>query len=123
MPLRSFQPGSKFNVYAYVEAGPEAICPVASWMRALTDQAKRSFTVTIKQHAEDGPLRDKQKSEFLEHEIYEFKCHVGPGYRILWFYLPGGRTVLTHGFNKGAKLRREIDRARVIKASVEADEK
>jgi len=39
---------------------------------------------------------------------------------MLWFYLPGRRTVLTHGFlKKGDKLPRvEKDRALTIRAAV-----
>ena len=64
-------------------------------------------------HADHGPVLNERKSRIVARQsrIFEFKNRQGS--RVLYFYAVGvsGVTVMTHGFNKGANLKREIARA------------
>jgi hypothetical protein len=62
-------------------------------------------------HADYGPLKNNRKSRHIEkyRYIYEFKTMQGD--RLLYFYLPNRRTVLTHGFHKGVPAQKEYKKA------------
>jgi hypothetical protein len=93
-------------------------CPTKSFINALTDSEQKSIINLLKRHAEAGPIQDITKSRELRNGIFEFKTR--QGIRILYFYAPGRRTILTHGFKKGARLADEISRAARMKMEWEA---
>jgi hypothetical protein len=72
----------------------------------------------LRLHAEAGPIWNEQKSRELWDSIYEFKTTQGA--RLLYFYAPGGMTILTHGFHKGGNLKVEVQRAKEMRATWEA---
>lgn len=104
--------GKMFNIYAVVlDSGS---CPAESFLDQLRrrDQAShRSLINVITRHADHGPLRNKKKSKVIEGRtnLLEFKTHRGD--RLVYFYLRDQKTVLTHGFHKGASASGEFDRA------------
>lgn len=67
-------------------------------------------------------VKDEQKSRQLGGGIFEFKSHHGAGERLAYFYLSGGRTVLSHGFPKGAKVQTQIDRAQSLRTRIMEEE-
>jgi hypothetical protein len=71
----------------------------------------KSLVNVLLVHAQRGPLLNIQKSRPVEGKdnLYEFK--VKQGARLLYFYQPGRKTILTNGFKKGAPVKLEFDRA------------
>lgn len=112
--------GRSFSVYdvdlSDDPARPER--PAKAFVDSLPALSQHSMVRVIREHGDFGPLGNKQRSREEGDEIYAFKNRYGA--RVLWFYLPGRRTVLTHGFlKKGDKLpREEKDRALTIRAAV-----
>lgn len=108
-----------FDVYVYEEDDPTGDprpSVVTSWIRGLDDRHKKTFGNLIKRHAEYGPIKDERKSKELGDGVFEFKSHDGAGERLAYFYLPGRRTVLSHGFKKGDSVQPQITRAQVLRA-------
>jgi hypothetical protein len=60
-------------------------------------------------------IRNYHKSRVIagRENLLEFKTKRGD--RLMYFYLPGHRTILTHGFHKGAVESSEYDRAERIR--------
>ncbi len=68
--------------------------------------------------ASHGQIHNDEKSRDLGDGIYEFRSHHGAGERLAYFYLPGGRVVLSHGFAKGDSVRTQVLRAATLRARV-----
>ncbi len=117
MPLRLVRGGTRFNVYAYAP-NLESSAPVVLWIRGLDDQHRKTFLNLIERTASHGQIHNVEKSRDLGDGIYEFKSHHGAGERLAYFYLPGGRVVLSHGFPKGDPVRTQILRATSLRARV-----
>ena len=113
MPLRLVRNGPKYTVYAYegLRRGGLREGLAVEWLVRLPSGARGSLTNLLARHASDGPIRNRQKCRLLRDGIYEFKDGKDGGYRLLWFYAPGQRSILCHGFGKGAPLDPEIERA------------
>jgi hypothetical protein len=93
-------------------------CPAEEFLKHLerTDKASyKSLAHTITLHADYGTIRNKEKSKIIEGRgnLLEFKTRNGD--RLVYFYLPGHRTILTHGFHKGAVAKAEYTRADKIR--------
>lgn len=110
--------GQKFTIYAIVY--DDGSCPTVDFLEQVKRNkpaAHRSLVSVYKWHADSGPIINERKSKIIEgrKNLYEFKS--SQGYRIPYFYLPNGRTVLTHGFHKGspAKIEAEYDKAEKLR--------
>jgi Phage derived protein Gp49-like (DUF891) len=92
-------------------------CPSAKFLGDLEATAPASYNQlsgVMDQHASQGTVRNKEKSRFIGGGIFEFKSRYGA--RLLYFFGPGKKTILLNGFQKGAKLKREIARAQGLRA-------
>lgn len=124
MRLVKFGNGAKFSMWVIDFSDDPAVsdCPVKEFLDELAADAKRShdsLVAILDLHANHGPITNKRKSRDEGDDLYAFKNPYNA--RILYFYMPGGRTVMTHGFKKkGDKLPpNEKRRALAIKAQVE----
>ncbi|MBI2304415.1 MAG: type II toxin-antitoxin system RelE/ParE family toxin [Chloroflexi bacterium] len=90
-------------------------CPAKQFIESLPLASQKSLAAVLAQHGDFGPLKNEQKSRYLEDGIYEFKNRQGA--RLFYFYARGGRTVITHGCMKPKKkaLKTEIDRAKGLR--------
>ena len=116
MRLKLQRQGRKFAIYAVLLDNSK--CPAFDFL----EEAKRnnpashkSLVNILKRHADFGQIGNERKSRVLEgyRGLLEFKSRQGD--RLLYFYLPDWKTILTHGFHKGAPEKAEYDRARAIK--------
>lgn len=114
MRLKFLREGAKFSIWG-IDLGDGTIedCPALNFISGLNKIEQGKVLQLLKLHADHGPIMNQQKSRLLRDGIYEFKSG---RYRILWFYMSGRRTVLTHQFEKGDSLEQEIDRAIRIRA-------
>jgi hypothetical protein len=113
MKLRLLLAGTRFTVYALdlADTPDEADCLALQFLAELgrsDPAAERSMVAVINFHAQAGPIRNLRKSRELRDGVFEFKT--AQGARMLWFYAPNQRTILVHGFKKGANVDAEIDR-------------
>lgn len=104
--------GQKFNIYAIV-CNDES-CPAVGFLEQVRQNnlaSHKSLVNVFKRHVECGPIMNKEKSRHIEERgnLWEFKTRQGD--RLLYFYLPGRKTVLVHGFHKGAPVEAEYDNA------------
>lgn len=108
--------GLKFNIYVIVLN--DGSCPAVDFMEQLKQDDFASFRSLVSiytMHADHGPLRNETKSRPLKGyiDLYEFKTKQGA--RLLYFYLSGGKTIITHGFKKGSPTKAEFKKAKIIK--------
>ena len=111
MNLSLLKNGEHFYVYALVL--DDGCVPAIEFLEALEKSNIRSYEqllAVIERHAKHGPLRNRQQSNTLDDKILEFKCRGVE--RLAYAYLPGKRTVITHGFKKPKNYNEEIKRAR-----------
>ena len=115
MKLTRILNGQSFTVWAIDLSDDPAVedCPAKSFIESLPLPSRKSMVNVLELHAEHGPIQNEQRSRLLTDGIFEFKNRQGG--RLLYFYLPSGWTVLTHGFHKGAKVKTEIERARRLR--------
>src|SRR5687767_5236174 len=95
-------------------------CPVLDFMEQLGRSAPRqrdALIAVLEQHMEYGQIRNTRKSNDLGDGIHEFK--ESRGGRLVYFYMPGWRTVLTEGFKKGARVAPFKKRALELKRELE----
>ncbi len=123
MRLVLFENGTKYSVWAVDLCDDPAVpdCPVREYLAALEADNKRSHDSllhVVEWHMNRGRISNDRKSRDEGDGIYAFKNSYGA--RILYFYLPGWRTILALGFTKkGDKLPPEHkQRALMIKARV-----
>jgi|WetSurMetagenome_2_1015567.scaffolds.fasta_scaffold01692_4 hypothetical protein len=112
MKLRTLLNGIKFDIYAIVL--DDGMCPSFDFLESLknTDLAShKSFVNIFRQHADSGPLLNEKKSKVLNDRKNLIEFRTKSGDRIMYFYAPGRKTILTHGFHKGAPESQEYDRA------------
>lgn len=110
MRLVTIHSGQNFTLYA-VEHERAGVwhCPVTEFLSELPESDQKAMLGVIRLHADHGPVLNERKSKLLRDGISEFKTD--GGYRMLWFYTTGRRTVMTHGFKKIKRYDDEIDRA------------
>ncbi len=116
MRLQLFKKGLKFSVWVLVL--DDGSCPATDFMQRLKqdDRAShRSLVNVLLRHADYGPIMNTRKSRAIEGRVNLFEFKSSQGARLLYFYLPGRRTVLAHGFQKGARASIEYDRAESMK--------
>jgi len=116
MRLRLLQRGLIFSIFAVVL--DDGTCLAEGFLEQVkqNDPASHKSLVNIlTRHANHGPINNKKKSRVIggRENLLEFKTTQGA--RLVYFYLPGGKTVLTHGFYKGAIASTEYDRAERIR--------
>jgi hypothetical protein len=104
--------GQKFDIYAVVDNNGD--CPCIDFLERLKQEdiaSHKSLVSILSAHAQRGPLLNIQKSRPVEGKdnLYEFKSRQGA--RLLYFFQPGGKTILTNGFKKGAAVKQEFDRS------------
>ena len=110
--------GERFRIEAIdlSDERPEAGCPARDFIDGLPEPTRKRMVAILNRHASHGPILNQQVSRDLDDGICEFKTPQGA--RVLWFYPGGPRlTVLTHGFQKGSRLRAEIVRAKAYRAA------
>lgn len=112
MILRKIKNGSKFRIFAIVL--DDGTCPTEEFLESLKNTDSSSFKSLINlfnRHADYGPILDIEKSRPIETEenLFEFKTRRGA--RLMYFYCPGGNTIITHGFKKGDPPRPQYNRA------------
>ena len=118
MELKLLKKGIIFNIYAIVLNN--GTCPAEKFLEYLRieDQpSHKSFVNLLNRHADHGQLRNERKSKVLKDRknLLEFKTYQGD--RIMYFYLPGNKTILTHGFHKGAPEAQEYKNAELMRDS------
>jgi hypothetical protein len=116
MRLRLVQNGSTLSIYAVVL--DNGACPAEDYLERVRQRDRashKSLVNLLTRHAEHGPMRNEKKSRAIKgkENLWEFKTRQGD--RIPFFYLAGGKTVLTHGFHKGAPARTEYRKAEAIR--------
>jgi len=116
MRLRLVKGGSTLSIYAVVL--DNGTCPAADFLESLRQRDKASHGSLVNllaRHAEHGPIRNEKKSRAIKGKVnlWEFKTRQGD--RMVFFYLAGRKTVLTHGFHKGAPAKTEYRRAEAIR--------
>ena len=104
--------GQRFLLFAIV--CNDGSCPAVEFLDELKQNdlgSHKSIVNVYLRHANSGPIMNIEKSRPIKgrDNLFEFKSKQGA--RILYFYLPGKKTVLTHGFYKGAPTEPEYDRA------------
>jgi hypothetical protein len=104
--------GQKFDIFVIVLDDESR--PAIDFLEQLKRDDFTSFKHLVRvytTHAEIGPLIDPKKSRAIEgwDDLYEFKSPQGA--RLLYFYLRDRKTVITHGFKKGAPAKNEFNRA------------
>lgn len=114
--------GRKFTIYVvnHSDDPDTPDCPAKDFIEGLVKESLKSMTRVIEEHQNNGPILNEERSREVGDGIYEFKNRQGA--RVLWFYLPGRRTVLTHGVGKLKQkaFQAEVRRAKQIKDQVEA---
>jgi hypothetical protein len=108
--------GQKFYVYTIVLNDDS--CPTVDFLEELKQDdlaSHKSLVNVYTTHADHGPLLNIKKSRPIEDEknLFEFKTKQGA--RLLYFYLAGKITVITHGFKKGAPVKQEYQRAKNLR--------
>ena len=116
MRLQLEYPGKNFDIYVIVLNNSS--CPAIDFLEQLkqTNLASHRSLVNIYQrHADFGQFKNKMKSTPIKgyKGLFEFKSKQGG--RLAYFYLPGWKTVLTHGFQKGAVAQDEYSKANTMK--------
>jgi hypothetical protein len=104
--------GQEFSIYAIVCNDQSR--PAVDFLEQVKQNSPASHKSLVniyKRHADYGPIRNIRKSRYVEgrRNLLEFKSTQGD--RLLYFYLPGRKTVLTHGFHKGVSAEAEYDKA------------
>lgn len=98
MPIEIYHSGTRADIYVYVSPRGEA--PASDFIDDLSESDQKKVVRLLKEFAERGQIRNREKFRVEEKPIYAFKSHQ---VRILCFYLPDSakRTiVLTHGLRK-----------------------
>ena len=113
MRLELVTQGRRYSVWAIVRSDAPLDCPAISFLEELGNASRKKIAILLRLHAEEGPIRNEQKSRLIEDGIYEFKTT--DGIRLLYFSSSGQRTILTHGFKKGSKLTTEFKRAKRLR--------
>ena len=116
MKLRLIYQGALSSINAIVLDNGD--CPAQDFLNYLERNdiaSHKSIKSILIKHAELGGIRNYHKSRVIagRENLLEFKTKHGD--RLMYFYLPGHRTVLTHGFHKGAVESSEYDQAERIR--------
>jgi hypothetical protein len=120
MKLLSYYEGQQYNIYAL--ACDDGSCPAFDFLKRIKrdDPAShKALVYLLSRHADVGQIINERKSRYLNGgksklgKFLEFKTTQGD--RLLYFYEPGRKTILAHGFSKGAKVKIEITKARTMR--------
>ena len=116
MELRLLKYGLIFNIFAVVLSN--GTCPAEEFLEQVKQNdlaSHKSLVNILTRHADHGQMMNKTKSRVIEdrENLLEFKTRKGD--RLVYFYLRDRRTVLTHGFHKGAVASAEYNRAETIR--------
>jgi hypothetical protein len=116
MRLKLLKTGKMSSIYAVVL--DNGTCPAEGFLEQVRRRdlaSHKSLINILTRHADHGVLRNKRKSKVIEGRanLLEFKTRQGD--RLVYFYLPDRKTVLTHGFRKGASASSEFDKAEAMR--------
>ena len=116
MELRRLKTGLVNSIDAVILNNGD--CPAEEFLKLLERNDKASYKALahiLVRHADYGVLRNREKSKVISGRgnLLEFKTRNGD--RLIYFFLPGHRTILTHGFHKGAVASAEYNRAEKIR--------
>ncbi len=110
--------GERFNIYAIID--DDGSCPTVDFLEQVKQNdptSHKSLVNIYTRHADHGPIKNIRKSRYVKgrrnRNLLEFKSNQGD--RIIYFYLPDGKTVLTHGFHKGTPAEVEYRKAERIR--------
>jgi phage-related protein len=113
MPVRPIihYEGTRFIVEGAISANGE--CESKVFLDSLRDAERAKIFKIIKRLADFGVIHNREQFKKVEGDFWEFKEFQR---RILMYYLPNRRIVLTHGFIKKVDKipKAEIDRAKAI---------
>ena len=93
---------------------PNGTYPVQEFIESLNPKMQAKVLRTIKLLEENGTDLRLPYSEYLRDDILELRTKVGSDIsRVLYFFLDGGKVILTHGFIKKTQKTppSEIERA------------
>jgi hypothetical protein len=103
----------------------DGTCPALEFLDALTRRPRAQFRVLLERMAEDGRILGEERFRKLmvpsphgQPEVWEFKAHDGPGWRL--YAIPRrGDWIVTHGRRKPADRRvaAEAAKARMLYAA------
>lgn len=104
--------GQEFSICAIVSN--DGSCHAIDFLEHVKQNnpaSHKSLVNIYTRHADHGLIRNTRKSRAVKgrRNILEFKSTQGD--RLLYFYLPGRKTVLTHGFHKGVPVKAEYNKA------------
>jgi hypothetical protein len=108
--------GQQYNIYAIV--CDDGSCPAFDFLEHVKQQnsaSHKSLVNLLIRHADHGQIRNQKKSRPIKGRkrqigrLFEFKSNQGD--RLLYFYQQGQKTILIHGFHKGAPVRAEYKKA------------
>jgi hypothetical protein len=110
--------GTTLTVYGVRRAN--GTCPSLEFLCALGDRPRAQLTVLLERMASDGRILGEERFRKLrvegQPEVWEFKAHDGPGWRL--YAIAAGRDwYATHGGKKPhrqQRVRAEARRARAI---------
>ncbi|GEM_PF-1719925 len=118
MKIELLYPGQKFSIYAVVMN--DGSCPAIEFLEALKKNSTASFRTLVNiytRHADHGHIKNVRKSRPIEtfDGLFEFKSSQND--RLLYFYLLGGKTVISHGFHSTHKkaMKTEYKKAEAIR--------
>ena len=114
---------SKSNYTVLFYDKPDGGYPVKEFLESLDIHLKGKMLLAIHLAEHYGPLVREPYSKPLAKGIFEFRGRFGSNSaRILYFFHPGQKIILTNGFIKKSQAtpRREIETAMEAKAEYEA---
>lgn len=116
MLLKQQYKGAVFAIYAAIL--DDNSCPAIDFLETIKrsePSSHKSITSLIERHADYGPIKNLKKSRSIEgyEGLFEFKSRQGA--RLIYFYLPGSRTILANGFCKGEPTKPEFQKAKQIR--------
>lgn len=105
--------GTNFKVSALTNRGK---CQVHDFVNRLSPKEKKKVAALLQRTADHGQIKNKQKSEYIEEGIWEFKA----SFVRIFYFRDGDDFILTHGVIKKTRrlkdLNTEVDKALRLRA-------
>ena len=119
MPTTVLYRGSRRSIEAVVRRGA---CPAREYVERLGVAERKKVLALFVRAGDHWPIVNTEKFKHLDGDIYEFKAGQ---HRLMRFFRPGARIIVTHGFQKKTARvpRPEIERARAVLAEFLEDER
>jgi hypothetical protein len=116
MRLKLLKTGKMSSIYAVVL--DNGTCPAEGFLEEVRRRdlaSHKSLINILTRHADYGAIRSERKSRVIKGRANLLEFKTSQGDRLVYFYLPDRKTVLTHGFHKGAPARTEYRKAEAIR--------